>query len=189
MSPARATPVSETNLLEVRDLRVHFPVTGGLLGRQVGAVRAVDGIDLDVRRGEVLGLVGESGCGKSTTGRALLQLFRPTDGSVRFDGEELTRHWRRRFGRWVWDEELRRLRRRMQMIFQDPYASLNPRMTVEAIVGEPLATFRVSSGSKRRARVQELLRLVGMDPRYIRRYPHEFSGGQRQRIGIARALA
>jgi oligopeptide transport system ATP-binding protein len=177
-------------LLQVRDLRVHFPVRRGVVfQRQVGSVRAVDGVDLEVRRGETLGLVGESGCGKSTTGRAILQLERPTSGEVWFDGEELTSLWRHRMGRWVWSDRLRDLRRRMQMIFQDPYASLDPRMTVESIVGEPLETFRIASGEALRRRVQELLERVGMDPRYVRRYPHEFSGGQRQRIGIARALA
>jgi oligopeptide transport system ATP-binding protein len=185
-----AVVASNGNLLSVRDLRVHFPVRRGVLvRREVGSVRAVDGVDLDVRRGETLGLVGESGCGKSTTGRAILQLERPTGGSVVFDGEELTTLWRHRMGRWTWSDRLRDLRRRMQMIFQDPYASLDPRMTVEAIVGEPLVTFRVASGDALRRRVQELLERVGMDPRYVRRYPHEFSGGQRQRIGIARALA
>lgn len=177
-------------LLTVRDLKVHFPVrSGGLFRRVTGAVRAVDGVDLDVYSGETLGLVGESGCGKSTTGRGILQLERPTGGEVTFDGIELTSEWQERLGRWVWSETLRNLRGRMQMIFQDPYASLDPRMTVESIVGEPLRTFGVASGSELQARVQELMRQVGMDPRYIRRYPHEFSGGQRQRIGIARALA
>jgi oligopeptide transport system ATP-binding protein len=177
-------------LLSVRDLRVHFPVRRGIVfQKQVGSVKAVDGVDLEVRRGETLGLVGESGCGKSTTGRAILQLERPTSGEVWFDGEELTSLWRKRMGRWVWSDRLRDLRRRMQMIFQDPYASLDPRMTVESIVGEPLTTFDVASGEALRRRVQELLERVGMDPRYVRRYPHEFSGGQRQRIGIARALA
>jgi oligopeptide transport system ATP-binding protein len=177
-------------LLSVRDLRVHFPVRRGILfQKQIGSVKAVDGVDLEVRRGETLGLVGESGCGKSTTGRAILQLERPTSGEVWFDGEELTSLWRHRMGRWVWSDRLRELRRRMQMIFQDPYASLDPRMTVEAIVAEPLVTFHAASGQALRRRVQELLERVGMDPRYIRRYPHEFSGGQRQRIGIARALA
>jgi len=177
-------------LLEVRDLEVRFGVRKGMLiEREVGAVRAVDGVSLTVNRGETLGLVGESGCGKSTTGRAILQLLRPSGGSVRFDGVELTEHWRRRYGRWAWDTRLRELRRRMQVVFQDPYASLNPRMTVEAIVAEPLRTFELASGSELRSKVQALLSRVGMDPRYIRRYPHEFSGGQRQRIGIARALA
>jgi len=177
-------------LLRVDDLKVHFPVRRGtLFQRQVGTVRAVDGVSLQVRRGETLGLVGESGCGKSTTGQAILQLLQPTSGSVHFDGDELTNHWRHRWGRWTWDAELRAVRQRMQMIFQDPYASLNPRMTVESIVGEPLRSFGRSHGVERRRQVQDLLRRVGMDPRYIRRYPHEFSGGQRQRIGIARALA
>lgn len=177
-------------LLSVRDLRVHFPDRGGtLLPRQAGTVRAVDGVSLDVRRGETLGLVGESGCGKSTTGQAILQLVRPTSGTVTFDNEELTAHWQHRWGRWTWDATLRSLRQRMQIIFQDPYASLNPRMTVESIVSEPLRAFGRSPGLERRRHVQDLLRRVGMDPRYIRRYPHEFSGGQRQRIGIARALA
>ena len=185
-----AVAASNGTLLSVRGLRVHFPVRRGVLfQREVGSVKAVDGVDLDVRRGETLGLVGESGCGKSTTGRAILQLERPTAGSVVFDGEELTALWRHRMGRWGWSDRLRDLRRRMQMIFQDPYASLDPRMTVEAIVGEPLQTFDVVSGQALRRRVQELLERVGMDPRYVRRYPHEFSGGQRQRIGIARALA
>ncbi|MDX1385327.1 MAG: ATP-binding cassette domain-containing protein, partial [Thermoanaerobaculia bacterium] len=177
-------------LLQVRGLEVHFPVRSRrLFQRQGGAVRAVDGVDLDVYPGETLGLVGESGCGKSTTGRGILQLDRPTAGEVRFDGIELTGEWRRRLGRWVWSETLRDLRGRMQMIFQDPYACLDPRMTVESIVAEPLRTVGVASGAELRGRVQELMRRVGMDPRYIRRYPHEFSGGQRQRIGIARALA
>ena len=177
-------------LLQLNDLKVHFPVQRGtLIQRQVGTVRAVDGVSLEVRRGETLGLVGESGCGKSTTGQAILQLLRPTSGSVTFDQEELTTHWQHRWGRWSWDAELRALRQRMQMIFQDPYSSLNPRMTVESIVGEPLRSFDRSRGIQRRRQVQDLLRRVGMDPRFIRRYPHEFSGGQRQRIGIARALA
>ena len=177
-------------LLEVEDLKMHFGVRSGVvLQREVGAVRAVDGVSLTVAKGETLGLVGESGCGKSTTGRAILQLLRPTAGSVRFDGVELTDHWRKRMGRWGWDDALRQLRRRMQVIFQDPYASLNPRMTVEAIVAEPLKTFGICRGDALRDRVQSLMKRVGMDPRYIRRYPHEFSGGQRQRIGIARALA
>ena len=175
-------------LLSVRDLRVHFPVGGGL-GRPPGVVKAVDGVSFDVRRGETLGLVGESGCGKSTTGRAVLQLLRPTSGQITFDGQELCGLWRRRYGTWRWSRPLHELRRRMQMIFQDPYASLNPRMTIEQIVSEPLLNFGVAAGQNLRRRVQDLLQRVGMDPRYVRRYPHEFSGGQRQRIGIARALA
>lgn len=174
-------------LLRVCDLKVHFPIskTVGLMRREKQLVRAVDGVSFDVRRGETLGLVGESGCGKSTTGRAVLQLERPTSGEVWFDGVELTRQWSG--GRW--NKTLLDFRRRMQMIFQDPYASLNPRMTVEQIVGEPLRNFRLCAGSELRGRVQELLMQVGMDPRYVRRYPHEFSGGQRQRLGVARALA
>ena len=178
------------SLLSVDDLKVHFPVKKGIFfSREVGSVRAVDGVSFDLRKGETLGLVGESGCGKSTTGLATLQLIRPTSGRVNFDGEEMTSHWKSSLGRWTWDDHLVALRSRLQIIFQDPYASLNPRMTVESIVGEPLQTFGLASGRELRTRVQELMRQVGMDPRYIRRYPHEFSGGQRQRIGIARALA
>ncbi len=177
-------------LLQVRDLKVHFPQTGGIIRRRhVGSVRAVDGLTFDLHRGETLGLVGESGCGKSTTGRAVLQLLRPTSGQVLFDGEDLSTLWVRRFGKWSWGNRLRQMRRRMQMIFQDPYASLNPRMTVESLVGEPLRNLCIAHGKERSRMVQDLMVQVGMDPRYIRRYPHEFSGGQRQRIGIARALA
>jgi oligopeptide transport system ATP-binding protein len=186
------TPMSDQVLMSVENLKVHFPVTQGVLfQKELGVVKAVNGVSLDIHKGETVGLVGESGCGKSTLGRAMLQLLRPTEGKVTFDGLELTSLWKKRLGsrRWVWGNELRQARRRMQMIFQDPYASLNPRMTVEAIIGEPLTTFSLASGEKLRRRVQELMKLVGMDPRYIRRYPHEFSGGQRQRIGIARALA
>ena len=168
-------------LLEVEDLRVHFPVRKGVLVERVrGHVRAVDGVSLYVRRGETLGLVGESGCGKSTTGRAILQLVRPTSGHVRFDGHELTTMSAR---------TLRPIRRHMQMIFQNPYASLDPRMTVEGIVAEPLRVHRVLRGTALRRRVHELLDLVGLDPAHARRFPHEFSGGQRQRVGIARAIA
>jgi oligopeptide transport system ATP-binding protein len=169
-------------LLEVRDLKMHFPITRGIIfQRQVGAIKAVDGIDFEMYRGETLGLVGESGCGKSTTGRAILQLHRPTDGSVLFEGKELTK---------TKGEELRRMRRRMQMIFQDPYASLNPRMTVGSIIGEPLEVHGIGNTKKeRQERVQELLKTVGLNPYFVNRYPHEFSGGQRQRIGVARALA
>ena len=168
-------------LIQVRNLKMHFPITRGLLfQRKVGAIKAVDGISFDIKRGETLGLVGESGCGKSTTGRALLQLYRPTSGDVFFEGDNLTK---------LGGERLRRMRRRMQMIFQDPYASLNPRMTVGDIIGEPLVVHNISSGQTRRERIQELLRIVGLNPYFVNRYPHEFSGGQRQRIGIARALA
>jgi oligopeptide transport system ATP-binding protein len=143
-------------------------------------LRAVDGVSFDVKRGETLGLVGESGCGKSTTGRAILQLYRPTAGSVVFEDMELTT---------LKGESLRRMRRHIQMIFQDPYASLNPRMTVGSIIGEPLEVHNILSGKARRERVKELLNIVGLNPYFINRYPHEFSGGQRQRIGVARALA
>jgi oligopeptide transport system ATP-binding protein len=160
---------------------MHFPITQGIIiQRKIGAIKAVDGLNFDIIQGETLGLVGESGCGKSTTGRAMLQLYRPTAGDVYFEGENLTE---------IKGERLRRMRRRMQMIFQDPYASLNPRMTVGDIVGEPLTVHNIAKGKARRERVQELLRVVGLNPYFVNRYPHEFSGGQRQRIGVARALA
>jgi oligopeptide transport system ATP-binding protein len=146
----------------------------------MGAVRAVDGVSFDIHRGETLGLVGESGCGKTTAGRTILQLYRPTAGQVIFDGEDLTA---------LKSGELRRIRQRMQMIFQDPFASLNPRMTISRIIGEPLRTHKLASGEARVEKVQQLLHIVRLNPRFINRYPHEFSGGQRQRIGIARALA
>ncbi|GIV67261.1 ABC transporter ATP-binding protein [Caldilinea sp.] len=169
-------------LVEVRDLKMHFPITKGIIfQRQVGSIKAVDGLNFSLYRGETLGLVGESGCGKSTTGRAILQLYRPTGGEVIFEGKDLTK---------TKGEELRKMRRRMQMIFQDPYASLNPRMTVGSIIGEPLEVHGIGKSKKeRQERVQELLKIVGLNPYFINRYPHEFSGGQRQRIGIARALA
>ncbi len=168
-------------LLEVRDLVKHFPVSAGFLGRQVGVVRAVDGVSFTIRRGETLGLVGESGCGKTTTGRCILQLEKPTSGSVRFEGQELTT---------LGPRALRSVRRRIQVIFQDPYSSLNPRMTVNQIVGEPLLVHKlVRDAAARTARVEELLRQVGLLPQHGRRYPHELSGGQRQRVGIARALS
>ncbi len=170
-----------TPLLAVKDLKVHFPVRRGLLGRQVGTVRAVDGVSFEVAPGSTLGLVGESGCGKSTTGRAILRLVEPTSGSVALDGRELTT---------LGTGALRAARREMQMIFQDPYASLNPRMTVLDIIGEPLQTHRlVRSSDELVAEVARLMETTGLAPAYMRRYPHEFSGGQRQRIGIARALA
>jgi oligopeptide transport system ATP-binding protein len=168
-------------LLHVRNLVKQFPIKKGLLvERTVDHVNAVDDVSFDIHRGKTLGLVGESGSGKSTTGYCVLQIVRPTSGSVRFDGNELTE---------LSGEELRRMRRRMQLVFQDPHASLNPRMTVGDIVAEPLAIHGVGSRSERRARVRELLDTVGFDPSFTNRYPHEFSGGQRQRIGIARALA
>jgi oligopeptide transport system ATP-binding protein len=169
-------------ILSVRNLKMYFPITRGIVfQRQVGAIKAVDGLNFDLIRGETLGLVGESGCGKSTTGRAILQLYEPTDGQVVFEGKDLTT---------MGSGDLRRMRRRMQMIFQDPYASLNPRMTVGSIVGEPLEVHNIGKGRKeRQERVQELLKIVGLNPYFINRYPHEFSGGQRQRIGVARALA
>ena len=167
-------------LLRVENLKMHFPIYRGVFQRQVGAVLAVDGISFDVRRGETLGLVGESGCGKSTTGRAILQLYKPTAGQVHFEGVDLIK---------LRGEELRHMRRKMQMIFQDPYASLNPRMTVEQIVGEPLIVHSAATGKEIHERVENLLELVGLNPAFATRYPHEFSGGQRQRIGVARALA
>ncbi len=168
-------------MVKVRGLKMHFPITHGIvIQRQVGAIKAVDGITFDIYRGETLGLVGESGCGKSTTGRAMLQLYRPTAGEVYFEDKNLTE---------MKGETLRRMRRRMQMIFQDPYASLNPRMTVGDIIGEPMMVHNILKGKERRDRVQDLLRVVGLNPYFVNRYPHEFSGGQRQRIGVARALA
>ena len=157
-----------------------FGITSGVLQRTTGHVHAVDGVDLEIRKGETLGLVGESGCGKSTLGRTILRLVDPTAGRITFKGQDIT-HLR--------GSSLRRLRREMTMIFQDPYASLDPRQTVGDIVGEPLDIHHLAKGKKRQERIYELLRLVGMNPRFADRYPHEFSGGQRQRIGIARALA
>jgi oligopeptide transport system ATP-binding protein len=174
--------VKPEKLLDVRNLVMHFPLTKGIVfQRQVGAVQAVDDISFHVRRGETIGLVGESGCGKSTTGRAILQLYKPTAGTVMFEGKDLTK---------LGSSEMRKMRRNLQMIFQDPYASLNPRMTVGNIVGEPMQIHNTAKDSKdRNEQVQELLRVVGLNPYFANRYPHEFSGGQRQRIGIARALA
>lgn len=167
-------------LIAVKDMKKHFPIMRGIFRRQVGAVLAVDGVTFDIYRGETLGLVGESGCGKSTTGRAVLQLLKPTAGEVTFKGTELTQ---------LSTAELRKERRHMQMIFQDPYASLNPRMTVGNIIAEPLEIHNMGNAKERRKKVQDLLRLVGLNPFFVNRYPHEFSGGQRQRIGVARALA
>ena len=168
------------NLIEVENLKVYFPIRAGIFKTVQGTVKAVDDITFEVRRGETLGLVGESGCGKSTTGRAMIRLREPTAGKVSFDGVELMT---------LKSGPLRRLRRRMQIIFQDPYGSLDPRMTVGAIISEPIDTHHLAEGEKKRARVAELLKMVGLDPTYVNRYPHEFSGGQRQRIGVARALA
>ncbi len=167
-------------LIQVEDLKMHFPIYRGVIRRQVGSVRAVDGVSFKIHRGETLGLVGESGCGKSTTGRTMLQLYKPTAGKVFFKDIELTA---------LKNEPMRQMRKNIQMIFQDPYASLNPRMTIRDIVAEPLLAFGTASGREIDDRVRELVRLVKLDPDFMLRYPHEFSGGQRQRIGIARALA
>lgn len=179
-APAPSQP--EEALLEVQDLKMYFPITRRKGWKRVHAtVKAVDGLSFHIRSGETLGLVGESGSGKSTTGRAILQLHRPTGGSVRFEGQELTT---------VAEADLFPFRRHMQMIFQDPYASLNPRMTVGDIIAEPLQTHRLEPNRRAlREQVQTLMARCGLNPQYVRRYPHEFSGGQRQRIGIARALA
>ena len=172
---------SDDVLLDVDNLTMHFPLTRGIIiQRQVGAVKAVDGITFQVKRGETLGLVGESGCGKSTAGRSILQLYKPTAGEVKFNGTDLTK---------LDGGEMRRMRRYLQMIFQDPYASLNPRMTVGSIVSEPMQIHNLVPKDQRNNRVRELLETVGLNPYFANRYPHEFSGGQRQRIGVARALA
>jgi oligopeptide transport system ATP-binding protein len=176
----RVGTLGET-LVKVEGLKVYFPVSAGIIfQRKVADVKAVDGISFEVKRGETLGLVGESGCGKSTTGKAILQLIRPTAGEVDFEGRDLTK---------LKGGNLRRFRRKMQMIFQDPYASLNPRMSVGSIIGEPLTIHKLASGKAKKERVQNLLQTVGLNPYFANRFPHEFSGGQRQRIGIARALA
>jgi oligopeptide transport system ATP-binding protein len=175
-----AAPQPTADLVEVRDLYKYFPINAGVFSRHVGDVKAVDGIDFTIRAGETLGLVGESGSGKTTAGRVVLRLLPATKGRVIFDGRDVLE-----LGR----EEVRKLRKSMQIIFQDPYASLNPRMTVGDIVGEPLRIHDLAKGKDAEIRVQELLRLVGLQPYHANRYPHEFSGGQRQRIGIARALA
>jgi oligopeptide/dipeptide ABC transporter ATP-binding protein len=173
-------PHDPANLVEIDNLKVYFPIRSGIFKTQKGTVKAVDNITFEVRRGETLGLVGESGCGKSTIGRAMIRLRDATSGSVRFDGVDLTS---------LSTGELRKMRRRMQIIFQDPYGSLDPRMTVGSIVSEPIETHHLAAGEAKDERVADLLRLVGLDPNYVKRYPHEFSGGQRQRIGVARALA
>ena len=175
----RAWTASEP-MVAARDLKVWFPVASGVLQRTVAHVHAVDGIDLDIMKGETVGLVGESGCGKSTLGRTLIRLLDPTAGTISFKGEDIT-HLR--------GEALRARRREMAMIFQDPYSSLDPRQTVGDIVGEPIDIFGLAKGRERQDRIYDLLNIVGMNPRFADRYPHEFSGGQRQRIGIARALA
>ncbi len=168
------------SLLSVRDLKKHFPIKRGVFGKVSGQVRAVDGVSFDVEAGETLALVGESGCGKSTTGRAVLRLIEPTSGTVEFDGNDLLA---------LGSGDLRRLRRKMQIVFQDPFSSLNPRMSIGAIVREGLTIHNLAEGSKADARVKQLLEEVGLRPEYASRYPHEFSGGQRQRVGIARALS
>jgi oligopeptide transport system ATP-binding protein len=167
-------------MVRIENLKKHFPITQGLLRRAVGHVRAVDDVNLYILKGETLGLVGESGCGKSTLGRTILNLHQPTEGRILLEGQDLTE---------MSSSELRAMRSRMQIIFQDPYSSLNPRMTVEAIVGEPLVIHKVAKGKELRKRVDSLLERVGLNPLLSNRYPHEFSGGQRQRIGVARALA
>lgn len=167
-------------LLEVRRLKKYFPITGGVLGKPIGEVKAVDGVSFTVKQGETLGIVGESGCGKSTTGRMLLRLIEPSDGAIIFDGTDITNASSR---------DMRHVRKRMQMIFQDPFASLNPRHTVEKIIEEPLLVHGWGDARERKQKVKELLDVVGLNRDYAKRYPHQFSGGQRQRIGIARALA
>jgi len=175
------TEQTQKPLVAVRDLKVHFPVDGrSLFGSSDQVVKAVDGVTLDIYSGETFGLVGESGCGKSTLGRAILRLVEPTGGQILFRDRDLA---------GLSNTQMREQRRHLQVIFQDPYASLNPRMTVSQIIGEPIDTFRLARGAKKKQRVQQLMELVGLSPQFLKRYPHEFSGGQRQRIGIARALA
>lgn len=172
--------MAETLLLEVKHLKKHFPIKGGVFSKTIGYVYAVDDINFTLEKGETLGLVGESGCGKSTTGRTILRLIEPTDGAIYFEGQDITN---------LDKGAMRALRREMQIIFQDPYASLNPRMTVGSIIGEPLEIHKIAKGSEKEERVASLLQKVGLRAEDMRKYPHEFSGGQRQRIGIARALA
>ena len=183
MTEPSCTPDSgrQENLVEVEDLKVYFPIRSGIvIERHVGDVKAVDGVTFEIERGETLGLVGESGCGKTTAGRAVLRLLEPTDGHIRFDGQDISH---------LSGGDLRRLRRRMQMVFQDPYSSLNPRRNVTSIVQEPLRVHGIAKGAEAEERVQRLLEVVGLPLNAGNRYPHEFSGGQRQRIGLARALA
>lgn len=168
------------NLLEVLNLKKYFPIKGGVLGREIGQVKAVDDVSFTVKQGETLGLVGESGCGKSTTGRSILRLIEPTDGKVFFEGKDITT---------LSADEMRKMRRDMQIVFQDPFASLNPRHTVEKILEEPLIVHGLGNSKERKERVHQLLQVVGLNGYHAKRYPHQFSGGQRQRIGIARALA
>ncbi len=172
---------AKKNLVEVKDLKTHFPIRAGLLNKTVGHVKAVDGVSFSIEEGKTLGLVGESGCGKTTVGRTMMRLIPKTDGSFSFDGEEMFA--------FTTAGQIKQMRREIQMMFQDPYGSLNPRMTVESIVGEAMTVHRVASGKDRRDRVANLIEKVGLSVQHLNRYPHEFSGGQRQRIGIARALA
>src|SRR5579885_587054 len=175
------TLVASKTLLDVRDLKMHFPLTRGIvLQRVVGHVRAVDGVSFSIERGQTLGLVGESGSGKTTIGRTIVRLYKPTSGEILFDNEDLAK---------LSGEPLRKMRQRVQMVFQDPYASLNPRFTIGSLISEPMAIYKMGSSQEIRDRAVELLRVVGLRPEYIDRYPHEFSGGQRQRIAVARALS
>ncbi len=179
--PTPASAEKDSTLVEVKGLKVHFPIKGGLLGQTTGHVKAVDGVDFFIKRGETLGLVGESGCGKSTTGRAILQLIKPTEGSVKLNGTELTK---------LSSTEVRKQRKDMQMVFQDPFASLNPRFSIGQIIAEPLQNFKTyRNKAEMENEVANLLETVGLNPYFVNRFAHEFSGGQRQRIGIARALA